>query len=108
MRRGQQLIAGEHRGAAYNDPDANDGVRDLVVDAAGDVAWIVQNPNALANPPPGNYTSTRATELYVAKRDSTPVPVDQGAGIVQTSLSRDGCAISWIHDSAARSMRFCP
>lgn len=104
----RQLIAGEHRGAAYNDPDANDGVRDLVVDAAGDVAWIVQNPNALPNPPPGNYTSTRATELYVGKRDSTPVLVDQGAGIVQTSLSRDACTISWIHDSAGRSMRFCP
>jgi hypothetical protein len=104
----RRLPAGEIRGAANIDPDGHDGVRDLVVDSKGDVAWIVQNPNALPNPPPGTFTSTRTTEVYAAARKDIPRLLDQGDDIGQTSLARTGCTITWAHASSLRSARLCP
>lgn len=95
------------RGAAYLDPDPKDGLRDLTVDAAGDVAWIVQNPTALPPPPPGDYSDTRTTEVYVARRDQAPMLLDQGDTIAATSMTRTGCAISWMHDALRRNATLC-
>ena len=104
----RRLTAGAVRGMAYAEQQPGDGVRDLVLDAAGDLAWIIQNPYALLDPPPGNYRDTRSVEVYLARRDGAPVLLDQGAAIVPTSLSRKRCTISWTHGAVRRTARLCP
>lgn len=83
----RRLPEGETRGAAFIEYERRDGIRDMVLTAAGDVAWIVQNPVALAPAQPNVNTSSRTTEVYAASRGAAPVLLDQGAGISQTSLA---------------------
>lgn len=96
------------RGAAFAEAEPDDGVRDLVVSAMGDLAWIVRNPNAIKPPEPNVNTSSRSTEVYTAPRGSAPTLLDQSDAIRQTSLRRRGCTISWLHGPTSRSGRVCP
>lgn len=104
----RRLQTGEVRGAAFAEPEPKDGVRDLVVSWKGDVAWIVHNPFALRPPEPNVNRSSRTTEVYVAPRGEAPRLLDQGDGIADTSLTRSGCAISWVRDGARRQDTLCP
>ena len=84
----RRLAEGEKRGAAFSEYERRDGIRDMVLTAAGDVAWIVQNPFALAPAQPNVNTSSHTTEVYAASRGAAPMLLDQGRGISQTSLTR--------------------
>lgn len=104
-RQQRSLPAAEARTQVTVEYDARDEVRDLVLTSRGDIAWIVQNSRAF--PPP--VSSTRASEVYVAPRDArTPTLVDQGDGIVQTSLSSARCVVRWTKDGAVHRSRLCP
>lgn len=110
LRTGRQmrrLREGEKRGAAFIEHERRDGVRDIVLTAAGDVAWIVQNPFALAPPQPNVNTTSRTTEVYAASQGRPPVVLDQGPAIAQTSLVKRGCSISWSNGGQGRSARLC-
>lgn len=104
----RRLTAGAVRGVAYAEEQPGDGVRDLVLDTAGDLAWIIQNPYALPNPPPGNYRNTRSAEVYLARRDGPPILLDQGAAIIHKSLTRNACTVFWTHGDTRRTARLCP
>lgn len=104
----RRLAEGKKRGAAFIEYERRDGIRDMVLTAAGDIAWIVQNPFALAPPQPNVNTSSRTTEAYAASRGAAPMLLDQGRAISQTSLTRRSCIITWSHGGIQRSARLCP
>jgi hypothetical protein len=104
----RRVAAAVTRGAAFAEPVEGDGVRDLVLTSEGDLAWIVQNPFAIAPPEPNVNTSSRSTEVYVAPRTTAPRLLDQGDGINQTSLTRERCTVSWTNARSRRTARVCP
>ena len=100
------LDAAAVRGCAFCEPQPDDGVRDLELTRAGDLAWIIQNPFAIAPPQPNVNTSSRSVEVYVAPAGQAPRSVDLGDDIRPT-MRRRGCSVSWLHGAAARSARIC-
>lgn len=78
--------------APRQEPQAKDGIRDLVVNRNGDVGWIVQNP----------YTS--GPRLEVRKSDSGgDALLDSGDGISSTSLTLEDDVLRWRNAGEAKS-----
>ena len=100
------LAAAAIRGCAFCEPEPDDGVRDLELTRAGDLAWIVQNPFAIAPPEPNVNTSSRSVEVYVAPAGHAPRSVDLGDDI-RATMRRRGCFVSWLHGAAVRTARIC-
>lgn len=100
------LDAAAVRGCAFCEPEPDDGVHDLELTRAGDLAWIVQNPVAVAPPKPNVNTSSRSVEVYVAPAGHAPQSVDLGDDIRPT-MRRRGCFVSWLHGAAVRIARIC-
>lgn len=104
-RQKRSLPAAEARTQATVEYDPRDEIRDLVLTSRGDLAWIIQNSRALPSP----ASSTRSTEVYVAPRDArTSTLVDQGDGIVHTSLTSARCVVRWTKDGTVHQARLCP
>lgn len=100
------LDAAAVRGCSFCEPEPGDGVHDLELTRAGHLAWIVQNPSAIAPPVPNVNTSSRSIEVYVAPAGEPPSSVDLGNDIRPT-MRRRGCFVAWMQGSAVRTARIC-